>query len=86
VNRAVAGWITLAIGVALVATSYFDRRVIPHWVPRVAIATMALGLGTLVAQRPGVGWSLVSSAFSLVAIVLLLSVIVGMVRGGRPGA
>jgi hypothetical protein len=78
-SRGVAGWITLGIGVTLIVASYVERRSVPRWLPRVAIATTALGLGTLVAQRPGIGWSIVSSAFSLVAIALLISVIVGMV-------
>jgi hypothetical protein len=85
-NRGVAGWITLAIGVALIALSYLQRASVPRWLPRVAIATTGLGLGTLAARQPGIGWSIVSSAYSLIAIVLLISVIVDMVRGGRPDA
>ena len=76
-------WITVAIGVALVVASYVERRTVPPWVPRVAIATIALGVSTLVALQPGIAPSIVSSAFSLVAIVLLVSVIVGMVRRPR---
>jgi uncharacterized membrane-anchored protein len=82
-NRAIVGWATLAIGAALVATSYRERRVVPPWVPQVAIAVVALGISTLAASRFGVVWSVTSIAFSLVAIVLLIRVILSTLRRRR---
>ena len=69
------GLVTVLIGLTLVVTSRLERDAVPAWLPRLAVAVTALGAGTLAATRPGMGWSLFSIAFSLVAIVLLVLVI-----------
>ena len=74
------GVVTLLAGLALLATSRRERAQVPAWMPRLALAVAALGVATLAATRPGVGWSVSSISFSLIAIVLLLWVIVDMLR------
>lgn len=69
------GIITFAAGMTLIASSKRDASVAPRWLPRLAYAVTALGLGTLAATRPGVAWNAASIALSLVAIVLLIGVI-----------
>lgn len=69
------GLVTVAIGLTLVVTSRLERDAVPAWLPRLAIAITALGAGTLASTRPGVGWSLSSISFSLIAIILLVLVI-----------
>jgi hypothetical protein len=69
------GLVTLVIGLTLVVTSRLERDVVPPWLPRLALAVTALGVGTLASTRPGIAWSVSSISFSLVAIVLLLLVI-----------
>ena len=56
------------------------RTPVPPYVPRLGVGMSALGLGVLAATQPGVPWTFVSICFSVVAIVLLLSVIVEMLR------
>ena len=43
--------------------------------PRVGLALAALGLSTLASAQPGVAWSISSICFSLVAIVLIVTVL-----------
>ena len=43
--------------------------------PRVGLALSALGLATLASTQPGVAWSVSSICFSLVAIVLIVTVL-----------
>lgn len=69
------GLVTVVIGLTLVVTSRLERDAVPVWLPRLAVAVTSLGAGTLASTRPGVAWSFVSIAFSLVAIVLLVMVI-----------
>jgi len=45
-----------------------------------AIAIGALGLSVAAASRPGVGWSISSICFSIIAIVLILIVLRDMLR------
>jgi hypothetical protein len=47
----------------------------PAWVPRLALALIALGLSTLAGTRRGVGWSVSSICFSIIAIVLIVMVL-----------
>lgn len=74
------GIVTLAIGLTLLVTSRRERDAVPEWLPRLALAVTALGAGTLASTRPGVGWSVSSIAFSLIAIVLLIGVIRATLR------
>ena len=69
------GLVTVVIGLTLLVTSRVQRDAVPPWLPRLALAVTALGVGTLAATRPGIAWSLSSISFSLVAIVLLVLVI-----------
>lgn len=69
------GILTLLGGVALWVAARREREEVPRWFQRVAVGVVALGVSTLVATRTGLAWSLWSIAFSLVAIVLLGSVI-----------
>ena len=67
---------TLLIGAALLwLASRRERSRVPRWVPSLAIAIGALGLSVAASSRPGIGWSISSICFSLIAIVLILLVI-----------
>jgi peptidoglycan/LPS O-acetylase OafA/YrhL len=67
---------TLLIGGALLwLASRRERSRVPRWVPPLAIAIGALGLSVAASSQPGVGWSISSICFSLIAIVLILTVI-----------
>jgi hypothetical protein len=73
--------VTLMVGAALLwVASRRERSRVPSWVPVLAIAIAALGLGTLAATRPGLAWSISSICFSLIAIVLILVVIREILR------
>jgi hypothetical protein len=74
------GLITLVAGGALWFSARRERAHVPPWLPRLAVAIVALGLGTLAATEPGFWWSLSSISFSLIAIVLLVWVIVDSLR------
>jgi hypothetical protein len=43
--------------------------------PRAGLALAALGLSTLASAQPGLGWSISSICFSVVAIVLIVTVL-----------
>jgi len=74
------GIVTLVIGLTLLVSSRRERDAVPEWLPRLALAVTALGVGTLASTRPGVGWSISSIAFSLIAIVLLIGVLRATLR------
>jgi hypothetical protein len=74
-TRLPVGLITLAAGIALWLSARLERAHVPAWMPRLAIAVAALGLSTLAATRNGLGWSVSSISFSVIAIILLLTVI-----------
>ena len=52
----------------------------PARVPMLAVAIGALGISTAAASQPGVGWSISSICFSLIAIILIVMVIREMLR------
>ena len=56
------------------------RAPVPPHVPRLGLGVAALGVGVLANTQPGLAWTAVSICFSVVAIVLLLSVIAEMLR------
>jgi peptidoglycan/LPS O-acetylase OafA/YrhL len=67
---------TLVIGAALLwLASRRERSRIPPWVSPLAIAIGALGLSVGASSQPGIGWSISSICFSVIAIVLILMVI-----------
>ena len=62
--------------------SFGDRsRSYPPWVPRFGLAMGALGLSVLASTREGLGWSVSSIGFSIVAIVLMVWVLGESMRG-----
>jgi hypothetical protein len=75
------GIVTLGAGIALLITSRLERGLVPPWLPRLAAAITALGLGAVAATRGGLLWSVVSIAASIVAIALLLIVIRDNLKG-----
>lgn len=73
--------VTLLVGAALLwVASRHERSRVPKWVPTLAIAIAALGLSTLATTQVGIGWSISSICFSLIAIVLILVVIREILR------
>ena len=74
-TRVWIGLLTFGAGIALWLSARQERAHVPAWMPRLAIAIAALGLSTLAATRDGLGWSVSSISFSVIAIVLLLTVI-----------
>jgi uncharacterized membrane protein len=56
---------------------------IPRWVPTLALAIGSLGISVGVASRPGIGWSISSICFSLIAIILIIVVLRDILRGER---
>jgi peptidoglycan/LPS O-acetylase OafA/YrhL len=72
---------TLIVGAILLwFASRRERSRIPRWVPTLAIAIGSLGVSVAVASQPGVGWSISSICFSLIAIILIVVVIRDMLR------
>ena len=74
------GLTTLLAGLALLVTTRLEREALPRWMPRLATGVCALGLATLAARQPGVWWSVSAIAFSLVAIVLIVLVLIDIAR------
>ena len=52
----------------------------PAWVQHLRAAMGALGIAVLASTRPGLGWSVSSICFSLIAIILLATVLRAQVR------
>ena len=72
---------TLIVGALLLwFASRREQSRVPPWVPTLAIAIASLGISVAVATQPGLGWSISSICFSLIAIVLILVVIREMLR------
>jgi peptidoglycan/LPS O-acetylase OafA/YrhL len=72
---------TLLLGALLLyLASRRERARIPKWVPTLAIAIAALGISTAAASQPGLGWSISSICFSLIAIILIVIVIREILR------
>ena len=72
---------TLVVGAILLwFASRRERTRVPRWVPTLAIAIGALGISTAAASQPGLGWSISSICFSLIAIILIVTVIRDMLR------
>jgi hypothetical protein len=72
---------TLVVGAVLLwLASRREQSRVPRWVPTLAIAIASLGISVAVASRPGIGWSISSICFSLIAIILILVVIREILR------
>ena len=72
---------TLVVGAILLwFASRRERTRVPRWVPTLAIAMGALGISTAAASQPGLGWSISSICFSLIAIILIVTVIRDLLR------
>jgi hypothetical protein len=72
---------TLVVGAILLwFASRRERTRVPRWVPTLAVAMGALGISTAAASQPGLGWSISSICFSLIAIILIVTVICDMLR------
>jgi len=74
------GLITLVGGIALWFTSRRERGQVPAWFPRLSIGISCLGVSTMLLARGGTLFSLLSAAFSLVSITLLVSIIWRLLR------
>ena len=72
---------TLLVGALLLwFASRRERSRVPRWVPTLAIAIGSLGVSVGVATQRGLGWSISSICFSLIAIILILVVIRDILR------
>lgn len=72
---------TLILGSALLwIASRREKARVPRWVPTLALAIGSLGVSVAVATRSGIGWSISSICFSLIAIILILVVMRDMLR------
>lgn len=72
---------TLIIGgAALWLAARRERSRVPRWVPTLAVAIASLGVSVAVATQPGIGWSISSICFSLIAIILIVVVLRDMLR------
>ena len=72
---------TLIIGAALLwLSSRQERSRVPRWVSTLAVAIGSLGVSVAVATQPGIGWSISSICFSLIAIILIVVVLRDMIR------
>ena len=72
---------TLVIGALLLwFASRHEKTRVPKWVPTLAIAIGALGLSTAAASQPGLAWSISSICFSLIAIILIVTVLREILR------
>ncbi len=74
------GVVTFVAGSVLWRVASRERAIVAPWLPRLGLGIAALGLGTLAITLPGVAWNFVSIGASLVAIGLIVSVIVEILR------
>ena len=76
----VLGVLTFVGGATLWYVANRDRELLPEWVMRLALGLTALGLSTLARTQQGLAWSTSSICFSLIAIIMLASVVLEMLR------
>jgi hypothetical protein len=74
------GVVTFVAGSVLWRVASRERALVAPWLPRLGIGIAILGLGTLVLTLDGVGWNFVSIAASLVAIAVIVSVLLEILR------
>ena len=74
------GVVTFVAGSVLWRVASRERSLVAPWLPRLGIGIAVLGLGTLAITLHGVVWNFVSIAARLVAIGLIVSVILEILR------
>jgi hypothetical protein len=74
------GIITFVGGLALWYRARGAPQSGPPWLGRVGLGAGALGMSTLAMTRPGLPWTIASICFSIVAIALIGSVVVQLLR------
>ena len=83
-TRLIVGSVTFVAGAVLWFLSRRGTAARPpataSMLPRLGVALAALGLSTLASAQPGVAWSVSSICFSLVALVLIVTILRGGMR------
>lgn len=74
------GVVTFVAGSVLWRVASRERAIVAPWLPRLGLGIAVLGLGTLAITLQGVVWNFVSIAASLIAIGVIVSVIVEILR------
>jgi hypothetical protein len=74
------GVVTFVAGSVLWRVASRNRPLVAPWLPRLGLGIAVLGLGTLAITLEGVGWNFASIAASLVAIGLIVSVLLEILR------
>lgn len=74
------GVVTFVAGSVLWRFASRERAKVAPWLPRLGLGIAVLGLGTLAITLEGVVWNFVSIAASLVAIGVIVSVILEILR------
>ena len=74
------GVVTFVAGSVLWRVASRERALVAPWLPRLGLGIAILGVGTLAITLPGVAWNFVSIAASLVAIGLIVSVLLEILR------
>ncbi|HJR67047.1 MAG TPA: hypothetical protein VJ802_11530 [Gemmatimonadaceae bacterium] len=74
------GVVTFVAGSVLWRVASRERAIVAPWLPRLGIGIAVLGLGTLAITLEGVFWNFVSIVASLVAIGVIVSVILEILR------
>jgi membrane protein implicated in regulation of membrane protease activity len=70
------GIVTFVVGCAIWYRSRQPGARVPGTMARFGLGAAALGLGTLTMLQPGLGWTIASIGFSIIAIALIASVLV----------
>jgi hypothetical protein len=74
------GVVTFVGGSVLWHVASRERALVAPWLPRLGLGIAVLGLGTLAITLNGVAWNFVSIAASLVAIGVIMSVLLEILR------
>ena len=74
------GIVTFVAGGVLWRVARRERAFVAPWLPRLGVGIAMLGLGTLAITQEGVGWNIASIAASLVAIGVITSVLLEILR------
>ena len=74
------GVVTFVGGSVLWHVASRERALVAPWLPRLGLGIAVLGLGTLAITLNGVVWNFVSIGASLVAIGVIISVLLEILR------